>query len=143
MNRFVILTLVARALLAVGFPTAALADQKLPNRLNQVAQPWPEAVVIIKSRPVGESEATKANNVFKPPIFAERNRIEAPKPIFTLEPAKSAIADPAVGYKKAADTQEIVRETVRSRVSHMEKVRVRSRRTSSASWKNEVWGLPN
>jgi hypothetical protein len=34
MNRFVVLTLVARALLAVGFSTAALADQKLPNRLN-------------------------------------------------------------------------------------------------------------
>ena len=113
MNRFVVQTLIGRTLLAVGFSTAALADQKLPNRLNQSAQPWPEAVVIIKSRPVGEPEATEANIVLKPPIFAERNSLGA-------KPA-------------TADTQQIVGRTVRSRVSHAKKVRVNSRRTSSPS----------
>ena len=78
-----------------------------------------EAVVIIKSRPVGEPEATEANIVLKPPSFAERNSLGA----------KPAIAD----------TQQIVRRTVRSRVSHAKKVRVNSRRTSSPSWKDKVW----
>ena len=119
MNRFVVLTLIGRALLAVGFSTAALADQKLPNRVNQSAQPWPEAVVIIKSRPVGEPEATEANIILKPPIFAERNSLGA-KPATT-------------------DTQQIVGRTVRSRVSHAKKVRVNSRRTSSPSWRDKVW----
>ena len=129
MNRFVVLTLVARALLAIGFSTAASANQKLPNRLNQVAQPSPEAVVIIKSWPVGESEATKAKIVLNPPTFAERNRLGAPKPVFTLKPAKPATADPAVDYKKATNTKG--------------KGRVRSRQPSSASWKNKVWGVPD
>jgi hypothetical protein len=129
MNRFVVLTLVARALLAVGFSTAALADQKLPKRLNQVAQPSPEAVVIIKSWPVGEQEATKADIVLKPPDFAERNRLGA----------RPVIADPVVVDKKVADTQQIVRRTVRSRVSRVKKVRVNSRRTSSPSWIDKAW----
>ncbi len=133
MNRFVLLTLIGRALLAVGFSTAVLADQKLPNRLNQSAQPWPAAVVIIKSRTVGEPEATEANTVYKPPIFAERNSLGA----------RSVIADPVVVDKKVADTQQIVRRTVRSRVSHVKKVRVNSRRTSSKSWKDKVWYVPN
>lgn len=139
MNRFVILTLIGRALLAVGFSTAALADQNSPNRPNQLAQPWPEAVVIIKSRPVGEPEATQANIVHKPPIFAERNSLNGPKPIFSPDQAEPAIANPAVADRKAAYTQKIVRKTVRSRVSHAEKARVRSRRTSSASWINKAW----
>ena len=129
MNRFVVLPLIGRALLAVGFSTAALADQKLPNRLNQSAQPWPEAVVIIKSRPVGEPEATEANIVYKPPIFAERNSLGA----------RPVIADQVVVDKKVADTQQIVRRTVRSRVSHVKKVRVNSRRTSSSRWIDKVW----
>ena len=110
MNRFVVLPLIGRALLAVGFSTAALADQKFPNRLNQSAQPWPEAVVIIKSRPVGEPEATEANIVLKPPIFAERN---------------------SLGAKPTG--------AVRSRVSRAKKVRVNSRRMSSPSWRDKVW----
>ena len=122
MNRFVVLTLIGRALLAVGFSTAVLADQKLPNRLNQSAQPWPEAVVIIKSRPVGEPEATEANIVYKPPIFAERNNLGA----------RPVIAAPV-------DTRQIVRRTVRSRVRRAKNVRVNSRRTSSRSWIDKVW----
>ena len=98
MNRFVILILIGRALLAIGFSTAVLADQKLPNRLNQSAQPWPEAVVIIKSRPVAEPEATEANIVYKPPIFAERNGLGA----------RPVIAAPGVVDKKVADTRQIV-----------------------------------
>ena len=129
MNRFVLLTLIARALLAVGFSTAVLADQKLPNRLNQFAQPWLAAVGIIKSRPAGEPEATEANIVLKPPIFAERNSLGG----------RPVIADPVVVDKKVTDTPQIVRRTVRSRVSHVKKVRVNSRRTSSPSWKDKVW----
>ena len=129
MNRFVVLTLIGRALLAVGFSTAVLADQKLPNRLNQSAQPWPEVVVIIKSRPVGEPEATEANIVLKPPIFAERNSLGA----------RPVIAAPVVVDKKVADTRQIVRRTVRSRVRRAKKVRVNSRRASSPSWKDKVW----
>jgi hypothetical protein len=143
MNRFVVLTLVARALLAVGFSTAALADQKLPNRLNQVAQPSPDAVVIIKSWPVGEQEATKADIVLKSPIFAERNSLGGPKPTFSADPAKPLTGNPASVVKKAADTQRIVRRTVRSRVSRVKKVRGSSRQASSSSWKNKVWGLPD
>jgi hypothetical protein len=139
MNRFVVLTLVARALLAVGFSTAALADQKLPKRLNQVAQPSPEAVVIIKSWPVGEPEATKADIVLKSPIFAERNSLGGPKPTFSADPAKPLTGNPASVVKKAADTQQIVRRTVRSRVSRVKKVRVNSRRTSSPSWIDKAW----
>jgi hypothetical protein len=139
MNRFVVLTLVARALLAVGFSTAALADQKLPNRLNQVAQSSPEAVVIIKSWPVGEPEATKADIVLKSPIFAERNSLGGPKPTFSADPAKPLTGNPASVVKKAADTQQIVRRTVRSRVSRVKKVRVNSRRTSPPSWIDKAW----
>jgi len=119
MNRFVVLTLIGRALLAVGFSTAVLADEKLPNRLNQSAQPWPEAVVIIKSRPVGEPEATEANIVYKAPIFAERNSLGA----------RPVIAAPVVVDKKVD----------RSRVRRAKKVRVNSRRTSSRSWIDKVW----
>ena len=93
---------------------------------------------------IGKVPKTRmADIVLKPPTFAERNSLGAPKPIFSADLAKPAIADPAPVLKKATDTQQIARGTVRSRTSRMENVRVNSRRASSKSWMNKVWGLPN
>ena len=96
---------------------------------------WPTTVVIIKSRPVSEQEAITAGIVLKPPIFAERNSLGAPKPIVS--------ADPAPINKKATDTQQIVRRSVISRKSRVKKVRANRRRTSSKSWMDKVWDLHN
>ena len=146
MSRFFAVTLIAGALLAGGVSTAVLADQQLPSRLAGFAQPnildarpmrmdrdaaWPAAVVIINSQPVSEPEATISDIVLKPPIFAERNSLGAPRPV---------VAVPAAVNKKATDLQRIVRRSVRSRTRRAKNVRANSRQTSSKNWMNKVWG---
>ena len=146
MSRFFTVTLIAEALLAGGFSTAVLADQQLPSRVAEFAQPnildvramrtdrdaaWPAAVVIINSPPVVEPEATMADILLKPPIFAERNSLGAQRPV---------VAIPAAVNKKATDVQRIVRRSVRSRTRRAKNVRANRRRTSSKSWMNKVWG---
>lgn len=125
--------------MTVGRPNIRDAS---PMRTDRDAA-WPAAVVIIKSRPVSEPEATMADIVLKPPIFAERNSLGGPKPIFSSDLAKLAIAHPAAVGKKATDTRQIVRRTVRSRTRRAKNVRANRRRTSSKSWKDKVWYVPN
>ena len=148
MSRFFAVTLIAGALLAGGFSTAVLADQQppsrvpgspnrtfltppLPMRMDRAAA-WPAAVVIINSQPASEPEATTSDILLKPPIFAERNSLGAQKPAVTV---------PAAVNKKATDMQRIVRRSVRSRTRRATNVRANSRRTSSKSWVNKVWGF--